>query len=144
MLYRIFFILLLLIFNFNKYFSQVTFTSSNLPIIVINTYGQTILDEPKITADMGILDNGPGIRNILTDSYNAYNGKIGIEIRRHSSQMFEKKQYGIETRGSFVNDIKVSLLGLPVESDWVLNASYIDKTFLRNVVTYKLSKKMVC
>jgi len=140
--YRIIFILLFLIFNSNKHFSQVTFTSSNLPIIVINTHGQTILDEPKITADMGIIDNGPGQRNNLTDPFNAYNGKIGIEIRGHSSQMFEKKQYGIETRDSLGNDIKVSLLGFPEESDWVLNASYIDKSFMRNVITYKLSNDL--
>jgi len=140
--YQVFFILLFLIFNSNTYFSQVTFTSSNLPIIVINTHGQTIPDDPKITADMGIIDNGPGQRNNLTDPFNAYNSKIGIEIRGHSSQMFEKKQYGIETRDSLGNDIKVSLLGLPEESDWVLNASYIDKTFLRNVITYKLSNDL--
>ena len=142
MSYRIIFILLFLIFNSNKDFSQVTFTSSNVPIIVINTNGQTILDEPKITADMGIIDNGPGQRNNLTDPFNAYNSKIGIEIRGHSSQMFEKKQYGVETRDSSGNDIKVSLLGLPEESDWVLNASYIDKTFMRNVITYKLSNDL--
>ncbi len=142
MSYRIYFILLFLIFNSNRDFSQVTFTSSNLPIIVINTHGQTIPDDPKITADMGVIDNGPGQRNNLSDPFNAYNSKIGIEIRGHSSQMFEKKQYGIETRDSSGNDIKVSLLGFPEESDWVLNASYIDKTFIRNVITYKLSNDL--
>ncbi|MFA5803963.1 MAG: CotH kinase family protein [Melioribacteraceae bacterium] len=139
---KIFFIVSLLAFVSNKDFSQVTFTSSNLPIVVINTHGQTIPDEPKITADMGIIDNGPGIRNNLTDPFNAYNGKIGIELRGHSSQMFEKKQYGIETRDNAGNDLKVSLLGFPEESDWVLNASYIDKSFLRNVITYKLSNDL--
>ena len=123
-------------------FGQVSFTSSNLPIVVIDTHGQAIPDEPKITADMGIIDNGPGLRNNLTDSFNAYNGKIGIELRGHSSQMFEKKQYGIETRDNAGSDLKVSLLGFPEESDWVLNASYIDKSFLRNVITYKLSNDL--
>ncbi len=33
-----------------------SFTSSNLPVIVINTNGAGIPDEPKITADMGIID----------------------------------------------------------------------------------------
>lgn len=131
---KIILIVSLLVFVSNKNFSQVTFTSSNLPIVVINTNGQTISDEPKITADMGIIDNGPGIRNNITDTFNGYNGKIGIEIRGHSSQNFPKKQYGIELRDNAGNDIKVSLLGLPEESDWVLNASYTDKTFLRNVI----------
>ena len=36
---------------------------SNLPIIVINTFGNPIPDEPKITAHMGVIDNGPGALN---------------------------------------------------------------------------------
>ncbi len=139
---KILFVISFLVVVSNKDFSQVTFTSSNLPIIIINTHGQAIPDEPKITADMGVIDNGPGLRNNLTDPYNAYNGKIGIELRGHSSQMFEKKQYGIETRDNAGNDLKVSLLGFPEESDWVLNASYIDKSFLRNIITYKLSNDL--
>ncbi|HEX7358119.1 MAG TPA: hypothetical protein VF270_10460, partial [Ignavibacteriaceae bacterium] len=43
----------------------VEFTSSNLPIVVINTNGQIIPDEIKITADMGIIYNGEGVRNFL-------------------------------------------------------------------------------
>ncbi|MEW6195356.1 MAG: CotH kinase family protein [Bacteroidota bacterium] len=123
-------------------YSQTNFTSSNLPIIIINTNGQTIKDEPKIEADMKIIDNGAGNRNYVTDNVFAYDGKIGIEIRGHSSQMFEKKQYGIETRDSAGNDIDVSLLGMPEESDWVLNSSHIDKTFLRNVLIYKFANEM--
>ena len=122
--------------------AQVNFTSSDLPIIIINTHGQEIKDEPKITADMGVIDNGKGNTNYLTDAYNVYNGKIGIEIRGHSSQMFPKKQYGLELRDSSGNSINVSLLGMPAESDWVLNASFTDKTFLRNVLAYKLSNDM--
>ena len=33
--------------------AQVNFTTSNLPIIVINTQGAPIVDEPKISATMG-------------------------------------------------------------------------------------------
>ncbi len=121
---------------------QVSFASSNLPIVIINTNGQTIPDEPKITADMGVIYNGSGQRNNITDPYNVYNGKIGIEIRGHSSQMFDKKQYGIELRDVNGDDVKVALLGMPEEADWVLNASYIDRSLLRNVLTYKLSNDL--
>ncbi len=98
---RSFNILLFLLLQ-NFLFAQ-TLTSSNLPIIIINTNGQTIVDDPKITADMGIIFNGENVRNNITDPYNHYNGKIGIEIRGQSSQMFPMKSYGIELRdaGSF-------------------------------------------
>jgi hypothetical protein len=137
---------LILIINFLllnwALFAQVNFTSSKLPIIIINTHGQTIKNEPKITADMGVIDNGIGNINNVTDAYNIYDGKIGIEIRGHSSQMFPKKQYGIELRDTSGNSVNASLLGMPSESDWVLNASYTDKTFLRNVLAFKLANDM--
>ena len=121
---------------------QVEFTSSNLPIIIINTHGQTIPDEPKIAADMSIIYNGPGARNFVTDAPNHYNGTIGIETRGSSSQMFPKKQFGLETRDAQGEDADAALLGLPAESDWVLSASYSDKTLLHNVLAYKLANDL--
>ncbi|MFA4923555.1 MAG: CotH kinase family protein [Ignavibacteriaceae bacterium] len=120
--------------------AQVNFTTSDLPIFIINTHGKTIKDAEKITVDMGVIDNGRGSINRVTDAFNVYNGKTGIEIRGHSSQGFPKKQYGIELRDSLGNSVNVPLLGMPSESDWVLNASFTDKTFLRNVLSYKLGK----
>ncbi len=119
-----------------------SFTSSNLPIVIINTNGQTIPDEPKITADMGIIYNGPGLRNNVTDPPNNYNGKIGIEIRGSSSQMFPKKQYGIELRNAAGSSIDASLLGLPKKDDWVLFAPYNDKSLMRDVLAYKLGRDL--
>jgi len=118
------------------------FTSSNLPIIIINTNGQAILDDPKITADMGIIYNGVGARNNVTDPLNHYNGKIGIEIRGQSSQMFPMKSYGIELRDIAGNSQDKSLFGLPKESDWVLYAPYTDKTLMRNFLAYTMSREM--
>jgi CotH kinase protein/Secretion system C-terminal sorting domain len=119
-----------------------SFTSSNLPVIVINTNGAGIPDEPKITADMGIIDNGAGVRNNLTDPFNNYSGKIGIEVRGSSSQSFPKKQYGIELRDALGNGINASLLGMPAEEDWILFAPYNDKALMRDVLAYKLARDM--
>jgi hypothetical protein len=115
---------------------------SNLPIVVINTFGVSIPDEPKIPAHMGIIDNGPGFPNNLNDPYNNYDGSIGIEIRGQSTQMFPKKPYGFETRDNTGENLDVSLLGMPVENDWVLYAPYTDKSMLRNVVTFDMGHKM--
>lgn len=119
-----------------------SFSSSNLPIVIINTHGQQIPDDEKITADLGIIYNGEGVRNYLNNPYNNYNGKIGIEIRGSSSQMYPKKQYAVETRSFSGEDSAVSLLGFPKESDWVLSAPYGDKTLLRDVLVYKLANEM--
>lgn len=122
--------------------APVNFTSSNLPIVVINTNGQTIVDEPKIPAQMGIIDNGPGIRNQVADPYNNYNGYIGIELRGSSSQSFPKKQYGIELQDALGNGIDKSLLGLPKKDDWILFAAYDDKTLLRDALAYHLGRQL--
>jgi hypothetical protein len=82
--------------SFHWRYAQVVFSTSNLPIIVIDTHGQVIPNEPKIEADMGIIYNGPVVRNYLTGPFNHYNGQIGIEIRGSGTQMFPKKQYGIQ------------------------------------------------
>lgn len=116
--------------------------ASNLPLIIINTGGRHIPDEPKMTATMGIIDNGVGKVNHLADSFTDYNGKIGIEIRGSSSQMFPKKQYAVELWTDNGLDTSASVLGLPSEEDWVLYAPYSDKSLLRNVLAYKFSREM--
>lgn len=114
---------------------------SNLPIIVINTFGISIPDEPKITAHMGVIDNGEGNLNNIGDPFNDFDGFIGIEIRGKSTQSFPKKSYAFETRDSTGEDMSVSLLGMPEESDWVLYAPYTDKSMLRNVVSFDIARK---
>jgi hypothetical protein len=121
---------------------SVVFTSSNLPIFVIDTHGQVIVNEPKKVVDLGIIYNGEGIRNNITDPFSHYNGKIAIEIRGSSSQMFPKKQYSFETIDSSGEEIDTSLLGFPAESDWILYAPYTDKSLIRDVLAYNLSNNI--
>ena len=118
------------------------FSSSNLPIVVINTNGQIIMDDPRIICDMGIINNGFGNLNLITDTFNDYDGKISIEYRGSSSQSFPKKPYALETQDSLGNNNNVSLLGMPVENDWILYAPYSDKALLRNFLTFDLGRKM--
>jgi len=115
---------------------------SHLPLILIDTKGQTIPNEPKITVSIKVIDNGPGKSNSTNDPGNQYDGQAGIEIRGQSSQMFPKKGYGLELRDNLGKDLKAGLMGLPPESDWVLYAPYSDKTMLRNALTYYLGRKM--
>jgi hypothetical protein len=119
--------------------APIIFTSSNLPIVVINTAGgANIPDDPKIDATMGIIYNGVGMINNLTDPYNEYNGDIGIERRGSSSGGFPKKQWGLETRDPSGLTTEVSIFDMAYDNDWVLYAPYSDKSLLRNVLTYKM------
>jgi hypothetical protein len=115
---------------------------SKLPIIAITTEnGQAIPDEPKLTAHMGIVNNESGL-NELPGTFNDYDGKIGIERRGASSQGYAKVGYGLETRLENGENNNVSLLGLPVENDWVLHGPYSDKSLIRNVLAYHFAAAM--
>ena len=119
-------------------FSQLT---SNLPIVIINTLGSPINDEPGVVVDFKIINNVNGT-NVSTDIPNEYNGKAKAEYRGCSSQAFPKKSFGIELRDpdNTSEDISSSLFGFPEESDWVLNASYTDKTFMREILGFELAR----
>ncbi len=116
--------------------------SSNLPIVIINTSGQNIKDEPKITAQMKIVYNGENERNSINDSSYNYNGYIGIELRGNSSLSFNQKQYTLETRDASGQNLDATLLGMPAENDWVLYAPYNDYSLIRNVIAYHLWNMM--
>ena len=116
--------------------------SSNLPIIIFNTEGRGIRDEPKTLVKLGIIDNGPGKRNKVTDPQNDYKGLAGIEYRGSTSQdLFPKKPYGIELWDSTQTSTTKKILGFPSESDWVLNPLYNDKTLMRDPVAYWLARQ---
>lgn len=120
-----------------------SFFASDLPIIVINTGGQAIPNEPKIVASFSLIATESGKRNTVADAP-VYSGKIGIEQRGSSSrQLFPKKPYGIELRDpTGQTSVNASLLGMPAESDWVMNAVYNDKTLIREALTYDLNRKI--
>jgi hypothetical protein len=122
-------------------FSQ-TFTSSNLPIVVLNTGGKNIDSKDDVLIWMGIIDNGPGNRNNTTDAYNAYNSNITINIHGSSTVNLPKKSYKFSTLDAQNIDIDFPLLGMPAENDWILEAIYQDKSFIRNELTYFLHRKM--
>ena len=123
-------------------------TDSNLPIVVIRTDdGIPIPDEPKVLATMKIIWHPDGSRNYLTDIDNPaflnYDGRIGIELRGSSSQMPSKKPYGLTTlQADDVTHNNVSILGMPEENDWVLNALAFDQTGMRDVLSYELSERL--
>ena len=132
--------LLLLMVSINLYSQNFT---STLPIVVINTNGQGIPDHYKLLAAMKIIHHPDKSINTTTDVANIYNGNIGIETRGSSSQdLFPKKSFGFETRLIGEEENEVNLFDWPKESDYILYASYNEKSFMNNVLTMKLSRDM--
>lgn len=118
------------------------FESSDLPILKISTAGQVIPNEPKINAQLTVIDNGPGQRNYANQTGFAYSGPIGIELRGNSSQGMPKKSYNFETRDEDGEDKEVELLLLPKGSDFALAANFSDKTLMRNALAYETFRQL--
>jgi hypothetical protein len=127
-------------------------TSSNLPIVIINTdinsntgWPTEIPDEPKIGATMKIIFRSNGSRNYISDANNPeflnYSGRIAIEKRGSSSQTLPKKPYGLTTlKEDNTTNNNVSILGMPKENDWVLNSLAFDPSLIRNYLSYDLAR----
>ncbi len=123
-------------------YSQI-FTDSNLPIVVINTDGGVAISTnlSETPADMGIIANVAG-RNYLINPFNNYNGRITTRVRGNSSTNFPKKSYKVTLKTTAGADTNVSILGMPAEEDWILYASYNDKTLMRDPLVYHLANQI--
>lgn len=115
-----------------------SFSEFNLPLMLINTNGQKIPNEPRIVADMGLIYNGEGVLNSIDDPWNEYNGLISIERRGESSKDFAKKSFSIELQNADGSNNNDSILGLPEENDFVLYGPFSDQTLIKNVLSYEL------
>lgn len=118
---------------------------SNVPILVIDTFGDSIpgttetwLQDVYATA---IDTNSVTGRAALSDQPD-FAGRAGMRVRGTSAAELDKKPYKLETWDENDGDKKISLLGFPSESDWVLHNPHMDKTFLRNVLVYQWSNDM--
>ncbi len=120
---------------------HVSFTSSDLPIIIINTT-EAINADSKVMGTMKIINNGVGKTNHISDTPNDYDGYVGVKWRGESSLSFNQKKYTIETWTAEGNDSAVSLLGMPKEEDWVLLAPYNDVSMVRDVFAYHMWNQM--
>ena len=118
--------------------------SSNLPIIVFDSFGVPVdqYSDPgaarpfrstyAVVIDKDAVSSG---RAIITGPAN-FQGRGGTHVRGESSSGFPQKSYSWETWNNEDEDKAESILGFPVESDWVLHAPYTDKTLMRNYLIY--------
>ncbi|MCX7427381.1 MAG: CotH kinase family protein, partial [Planctomycetia bacterium] len=122
---------------------------SNLPLVVIDTFGQTVwnvnTDVPFVSSASLFIEPGVDGRAALTDAA-AFCGPTGVKCRGWTATVtkrnFEKWNYALETWNEQGDDLAVSLLGLPEESNWVLLGPYTDKTLMRDYLAYKWSSDM--
>ena len=92
-----------------------------------------IVDEPKVDCTFQGTD-GFGMR---MDADHA-----GVEQRGRSSLAFPKKNYSIELRTALGAERPSPMLGMGKESDWILDGSWVDRSFMRNDLVFWLYRDM--
>ena len=103
-----------------------TAVQSTIQLPVINIYTDTIIPwEDRIPCTVSVVADGDSV---------SYDGKI--KFRGGVSSKFYKHSYALKlaTAQSFCH--------LPENKSWILNASYIDKTFMRHKLCYDLFNMM--
>ncbi len=113
--------------------------TSNLPLLVIQPVA-SIPTDSRAVVHVTALEPFRGRTALLGTP--AHTGLGLMEVRGQSSLGFPKKQYNLELTDAAGVDREVPLLGLPAESDWVLNGPYSDKSLLNNFLAFELHEQM--
>lgn len=116
--------------------------STELPLVMINTLGQTIVNNGKVNCQMEVKYNGPGRRTFINDIPNIYDGQIGISVRGASSSGYPQQPFSVETRNIDGTNRNTILLGMPSENDWVLQSNFNDRSLVKNLLGPKLFGEM--
>lgn len=121
-------------------FDDLAAFSSNLPLLVIQPFGSAIPQDSRVPVYVTAIEPFRGRTALLGTP--SHTGMGSMEMRGQSSTGFAKKQYNLELNDAAGLDLEVPLLGLPAESDWVLNGPYSDKSLLNNFLAFELHDRM--
>jgi len=134
---------------------------THLPLLVIETDGQTIPGLPAGEKDMfdeatyTTAADGSSmitVRMEVFDSAEAHNHPTDeptistltqIRIRGHSSRDFEKAPYLLKLVTEEGAERDEALLGMSAHNEWVLHGPYLDKSLIRNYLFYNLSGELM-
>jgi len=127
--------------------SGISPSNTNLPMVIVDTLGQTIpnaKDQPPEVqyTDCRIViidvDEVTGRAEITGPEHFAGIG----QIKRRGESTYGQGHYGLEIQDEYGLDKDVSLLGMPAESDWVLSYDVIDYSMMKCEIAFKWFRDM--
>ena len=115
--------------------------SSHLPLVCIETNGSDLAYGDPRWCELSLVENGNGV-NRPTDAP-VFTTASTVWVRGQSSARFDKKSYGVEffTKAGGTKKNDVSMLGMAAGHDWVLHGPYLDKSLVRNRLTYHIARE---
>ena len=123
---------------------------SNLPIIVLESYSVNIDavknpsgPRPYRNVYSVVLAKDPADANRASvTGLVDFQGRGGAHVRGQTSSDFGQKPYAWELWNNEDDDKSAAILGMPSDSDWVLQTVYNDKTLMRNLLPYTLNREV--
>ncbi|WP_437315007.1 CotH kinase family protein [Sorangium sp. So ce385] len=124
------------------YIARTIDATSDLPIMLIDGYGQGKPTDKEVYFDAAVMIWEPvnGVASIASLPTMAMRG--GYHVRGQSSMNFPQTPYKVELWGNDDKDLDYPVLGMPADSDWALIPPYYDRTLIRNPFTYTLGRDM--
>ncbi|MFO1513227.1 MAG: lamin tail domain-containing protein [Verrucomicrobiota bacterium] len=116
--------------------------TSDAPIILLHNFGG---GTPPASADQSavMMVFGTSFGRATMANPPELTTRIGLNIRGSSTQGLAKQSFAVEAWDEYNSDLKVPMLGLPAESDWVLYApNYFDKSLIHNSLMHELSRQI--
>ncbi len=123
---------------------SVTDDTSNLPIVIVDTFGDGVPGRGSNFGDafVGIIEPGENGEASLTSEFDVET-RAGIHVRGSSSAGFSKKQYRVELWDQRDEDQKYQVLGMPKEADWIFyGPGQYDRSLVANPLMYDLSNQI--
>ncbi|MGC6427132.1 MAG: CotH kinase family protein [Akkermansiaceae bacterium] len=115
--------------------------TSNLPIVVVDTMGSGGENvEGLRAATFTVYEPVDGVAALTQEP--SLTSRAGYRVRGQSSAGFAKKQYRFELWNQENEDKDQALLGMPSDSDFILGAPFVDKSFIRNSLAYELGREI--
>ncbi len=115
--------------------------SSNLPVMVINTFGKTI-SEAWTPSHFMLLEPEEDGRTKMTGRA-SLSSNAALKIRGSSTSGTAKPSWALEIRDSLGDDRAVGMLDLPADSDWILHAPFsFDRALIRNPFIFEMSNQV--
>ena len=134
--------------------------AKNLPILVIDTNGQTIeanTEEKEIevngvprkvnqaseryTVDLKLYEPGVTGQTVIdSKAVPTMASKVVMNVRGQSSLRYKKQSYTIRLVDEYGLKNPQEFLGMASHDKWVLNGLYSDKSLMRNAIAYKMGR----
>lgn len=128
--------------------TTVKIDSTNLPIVFVNTQGNTIERKEFVAAYVKIVDNGKDGLNygdtlVYPNQKVDYEGYMAIKYRGNATWWTtNKKSYAIRALDKPIGGKKKKsqLLGMRKGKKWALKAGAMDKSMIRDALTFELAR----